>query len=112
MEDRSGKQVNFPAATPESPKDTLTEVLRQGARKMLAEAIEAEVADYLQYRKHLLDEVGHRVVVRNGHLPERQLQTPLGAILVDQPSRRPWRGSRRKASPTARTRMSPPRLAG
>src|SRR5579864_692916 len=85
MEHRSGKLVRFPAAEAGSPSDALTEVLRRGARQMLAEAIEAEVADYLEYREHLLDEVGHRVVVRNGHLPARQLQTPLGEIEVHQP---------------------------
>ena len=55
-----------------------------------AEAIEAEVAECLKDREHLLDEVGHRGVVRNGHLPELQLQTPLGEIPVHQPrDRRP-----------------------
>jgi putative transposase len=85
MEDRSGKLVSFPTAEPEPSRDALTEVLRQGARKMLAEAIEAEVAEYLKGRDHLLDEAGHRFVVRNGRLPERQLQTPLGEIPVHQP---------------------------
>jgi putative transposase len=108
MEDRSGKLVSFPAATTESPKDTLTEVLRQGARKMLAEAIEAEVADYLQYREHLLDEVGHRVVVRNGHLPERQLQTPLGEIPVHQPRVRDRRPAAERE--TFRSSILPPYL--
>jgi putative transposase len=85
MEHRSGKLVSFPAVAAEPSRDALTEVLRQGARKMLGEAIEAEVAGYLKSREHLLDEVGHRVVVRNGRLPERQLQTPLGEIPVHQP---------------------------
>ena len=40
---------------------------------MLATAIEAEVDTYLSHRQHLVDEEGHRVVVRNGHLPERKL---------------------------------------
>jgi transposase-like protein len=85
MEHRSGKLVSFPAVAAEPSRDALTEVLRQGARKMLGEAIEAEVAGYLKSREHLLDEVGHRAVVRNGRLPERQLQTPLGEIPVHQP---------------------------
>lgn len=85
MEDRSGKLVSFPTAEPEPSRDALTEVLRHGARKMLAEAIEAEVAEYLKGREQLLDEAGNRFVVRNGRLPERQLQTPLGEIPVHQP---------------------------
>ena len=52
---------------------------------MLADAIEAEVADYLAQRADQTDAAGRRLVVRNGHLPERQLQTPLGAMPVKQP---------------------------
>ena len=85
MEKRSGKLVNFPTPEAESPSDSLTEILRQGARKMLAVAIEAEVEDYVRAREQLRDEAGLRVVVRNGHLPERKLQTPLGEVPVHQP---------------------------
>jgi hypothetical protein len=50
--------VQFPGEPRESVADALGEVLRQGARKMLAEAIEAEVAEYLKSRKGLHDEAG------------------------------------------------------
>lgn len=66
-------------------QDVLTDLLRDGARQMLAQAIEAEVADYLAARAHLRDEAGRRQVVRNGHLPERTIQTGLGEIEVRQP---------------------------
>jgi transposase-like protein len=66
-------------------KDVLTEILRGGAREMLGNAIEAEVADYLAAHAHQRDADGHRLVVRNGHAPERELQTGLGAIPVKQP---------------------------
>src|SRR5512143_1255527 len=66
-------------------QDVLTDLLRDGARRMLAQAIEAEVADYLAARAHLEDDAGHRQVVRNGHLPERTIQTGLGEIEVQQP---------------------------
>ncbi len=85
MDDGNGKLVQFPGEPRESVSDVLGEVLRQGARKMLAEAIEAEVAEYLKSHEGLRDDAGHRVVVRNGHLPERKLQTPVGDIAVQQP---------------------------
>jgi putative transposase len=85
MDDGSGKLVQFPGESRESVADVLGEVLRQGARKMLAEAIEAEVAEYLKSHEGLRNEAGDRAVVRNGHLPERKLQTPVGDIAVQQP---------------------------
>jgi len=66
-------------------KDVLTEILRDGAREMLGNAIEAEVADYIAAHAHERDVDGHRLVVRNGHASERELQTGLGAIPVKQP---------------------------
>ena len=53
------------------PRDVLTELLRTGAQQMLATAIEAEVADWIASRHDLLDDDGHRLVVRNGHQPPR-----------------------------------------
>ena len=52
---------------------------------MLATVIEAEVADYVAAREAVVDAPGHRRVVRNGYLPERPIQTPLGDIRVQQP---------------------------
>jgi len=72
------------AELPESG-DTLTDILRTGARRMLAAAIDREVADYVDERKHIVDEDGRRLVVRNGHLPERDIITGLGPIAVKQP---------------------------
>ncbi len=75
-----------PLQMPEaSTQDALTEILRDGAREMLGKAIEAEVADYIAAHAHKRDADGHRLVVRNGHAPERELQTGLGAIPVNQP---------------------------
>jgi transposase-like protein len=68
------------AATP-----VLDQLLREGARRMLQHAIEREVADYLDAHAHELDQRGRRLVVRNGHLPPRQLQTPVGPLRVQQP---------------------------
>jgi putative transposase len=66
-------------------QDILTEVLRDGARRMLAQAVEAEAAAWIEAHAHLKDEAGRRQVVRNGHLPERAIQTGLGEIEVRQP---------------------------
>src|SRR3982751_6634316 len=63
-------------------QDVLTEILRDGARRMLAQAVEAEVAAYVAAHDHLVDDRGRRQVVRNGHLPERTIQTGLGDIEV------------------------------
>src|SRR3954468_21447841 len=66
-------------------QDVLTEVLRDGARRMLAHAIEAEVAAWIDERSHLKDDAGRRQVVRNGYLPERTIQTGIGPVEVQQP---------------------------
>ena len=55
--------------------DQLTDVLRNGARALLAQAVEAEVADFLGTHADLKTEDGHRRVVRHGHLPEREVMT-------------------------------------
>ena len=52
---------------------------------MLQWAIEQEVNQYILANRHELDEQGHRLVVRNGHHPQRQLQTPIGPLTVHQP---------------------------
>ena len=65
--------------------DQLTEVLRNGARALLAQAVEAEVADFLAKHGDLQTEDGHRRVVRHGHLPEREVMTGIGPVTVRQP---------------------------
>ena len=74
--------IQFPA---ESTKDVLTEILREGAQKLLAEAIEAEVEAYIDAHKDQRDTKSHRLVVRNGHKDERAIQTGLGQVKVRQP---------------------------
>ena len=65
--------------------DPLTEVLRAGARELLAQAAEAEVAEFLEGHATLVDDRGRRRIVRNGHLPERLIQTGIGPVDVRQP---------------------------
>jgi transposase-like protein len=52
---------------------------------MLAQTIEAEVADWIADHAHVKNEAGHRQVVRNGHLPEREIVTGIGPLTVKQP---------------------------
>lgn len=70
---------------PEAREDVLTAILRHGAHRLLAEAIEAEVADWIGQRQHLTDDRGRRQVVRNGHSPERTILSGVGEIAVKQP---------------------------
>jgi putative transposase len=82
-------------------QDVLTDLLRDGARRMLAQAVEAEVAAYVDAHAHLKDHAGRQQVVRNGHLPGRTIQTGLGEIEVRQPrvhDRRPA-GEREEFAP-------------
>ena len=65
--------------------DPLTEVLRDGARALLAQAVEAEVAGFLGGYADKLTDDGHRRVVRHGHLPEREIMTGIGAVAVRCP---------------------------
>ena len=65
--------------------DPLTDVLRQGARKLLAQAVEAEVESFLAQHQDLRDERGRARLVRNGHLPEREVQTGIGPVRVKAP---------------------------
>ena len=84
--------VRLPRPGASVADDPLLAVLREGARRMLTQAIEAEVEAFLAAHAGLVDEQGRRRVVRNGHAPERQLQTGIGPIAVRRPQGpRPWR---------------------
>jgi transposase-like protein len=63
----------------------LDAIVREGARRMLAAALEAEVDDYLTAHAAERDEGGRRLVVRNGHARERQVTTAAGAVAVRAP---------------------------
>ena len=82
--------------------DLLTEVLRNGARGLLVQAVEAEVADFLSQHADKLTEDGHRRVVRHGHLPEREIVTGIGPVAVRQPRVRD-----REAAEDERIRFNP-----
>ena len=70
---------------PGSFADPLSEILRNGARALLTQAVEAEVAEFLAKHAALKTEEGRQRVVRHGHLPEREVMTGIGAVAVRQP---------------------------
>ena len=63
----------------------LDEIVRLGARRMLAEALEAEVQDYIEAARGQQDEQGHALVVRNGHARERQILCGAGSVTLKAP---------------------------
>jgi transposase-like protein len=65
--------------------DPLTEVLRSGARELLQQAVEAEVAEFVARHLELKDERERQRVVRNGYRPERNIQTGIGEVAVKAP---------------------------
>jgi putative transposase len=75
----------FQLSQPGSFSDPLTEVLRNGARALLAQAVEAEVATLLsRYADESTDD-GRQRLVRHGHLPEREIMTGIGPVAVRCP---------------------------
>ena len=65
--------------------DPITEILRNGARELLAEALEAEIKGFLSQYADLKDDHGRMRVTRNGYLPEREIQTGIGPVPVKAP---------------------------
>src|SRR5438067_3341241 len=63
----------------------IDELVREGARRMLAEALQAEVDAYIARFAGERDENGHRLVVRNGHHEPREVLTSAGAVEVTAP---------------------------
>ena len=75
----------FELTQPGTFSDPLTEVLRNGARTLLGQAIEAEVAAWLSTHADKLTDDGRRRLVRHGHMPEREIMTGIGAVAVRCP---------------------------
>src|SRR5580700_4974365 len=89
-------------AQPGAFTDSLTEILRNGARALLTQAVEAEVAEFLATHADLKTETGQQRVVRHGHLPQREIMTGIGPVAVRQPRVRD-----REAAEGERIRYSP-----
>jgi len=84
--------------------DPLQEILQEGARKMLAASVEAEIQSFLAKHQNITD--GKLSVVRNGYLPERTIQTGLGDIPVKVPKTR----DRSNSGLNFNSRLIPPYL--
>ena len=89
-------------AQPGAFTDSLTEILHNGARALLTQAVEAEVAEFLAKHADLKTETGQQRVVRHGHLPQREIMTGIGPVAIRQPRVRD-----REAAEGERIRYSP-----
>jgi putative transposase len=65
--------------------DPISEILRQGARNLISQALEIELELFINQYKDLRDQMGLQRIVRNGYLPERQIQTGIGPVSVKAP---------------------------
>ena len=73
--------------------DSLTELIRTGAQKLIAQALKAEVAELLAAYADQQDEQGHARVVLSGHHPKRDIQTGIGPVTVQVPKVRSRQGN-------------------
>ena len=76
---------NVTELLPRATYPVLDSILRDGAKRMLQEASEREVEQYIAAHAMEKDQQGRRLVVRNGRHPRREIQSPLGPIAVHQP---------------------------
>ena len=77
---------DVPAALPAGePSSLIDQIVREGARQMLAAALQAEVAAYIDQFAGVRDENGRRLVVRNGYHQSREVLTSAGAVEVTAP---------------------------
>ena len=82
------------AAKPEETlKDHLTELLRNGARELIRQAVESELMSLLSEHENLKLLDGRQALVKNGYLPERTIQTGIGDVSIQVPKIRDRSGS-------------------
>lgn len=89
---------------PEQIEDTLTELLRTGAKRLIEQAVEAELGELLSSYAGQTDGEGRAAVVRNGYLPEREVLTGVGPVSVKVPKVR----SRGEEAVVFRSALVPP----
>jgi transposase-like protein len=82
-----------PPETTETFSDALSDLIRRGARQIIAQAVEAELQAFLEQYQDRRDEQGRQVVVRNGYLPERTITTGVGEVEIRVPRVRDRSGS-------------------
>lgn len=89
---------------PGAVRDALTELLREGAQRLLRQAVQAELEEFLAVHADSCDAHGRRAVVRNGYLPEREVLSGIGPVRVQVPKVR----SRTEDSVVFRSTLVPP----
>jgi len=78
----------IPLEKPVENEDLLTAMLRQGAKDLISRAVQAELTEFLAQNQDVVDGEGRRSVVRNGHLPKRQIMTGIGPVDIEVPKTR------------------------
>src|SRR5690349_24859160 len=81
----SSPDFSLRVATEPVVRATREQIAREGARRALQQAIEDEVAQYVEAHRQHRDDAGHRLVVRNGHKPPRTILSGVGPIQIEQP---------------------------
>ncbi len=99
---KQNKIISF--EKPEQSIDPLQELIRNGARQLIQTAVESELSELLYRNCDKVSDSGHAGVVRNGYLPERELQTGIGPVKVRIPKVR----SRTGVPITFRSALVPP----
>jgi transposase-like protein len=98
------KKRTKPEQEDRGTSDPLTTLIRAGAQKLIAQAVEAEVAELMAMYVDQQDETGRALVVRSGHQPARDIQTGIGPVTVQVPKVR----SRKGEPVTFRSALVPP----
>ncbi len=99
-----GKDTVVRLQQPEHEKDPLSTMLREGAQRLIAEALQVEFEEFLRQFAGKHDELGRVAVVRNGFHPQREVVTGLGAVGVQVPKVR----SRTEQTAIFRSSLVPP----
>ena len=81
----SAERESSAASSAPGSSSLIDEIVREGARRMLAEALQAEVDAYIAQFADVRDESGHRLVVRNGCHQPREVLTSAGSVQVTAP---------------------------
>lgn len=79
------KVVSLVDRVGEESRSALDELVRLGAQQMLQAALENEVGEYIARHSQTRDDVGHRLVVRNGSMPTRRITSGVGPLEIEQP---------------------------
>jgi len=80
--------------SPAENSDLLTGLLQSGARDLIAQAVQAELTEFLSQYEEVTDSLGRRQVVRNGYLPQREIMTGLGPVAIKVPKTRDRSGKK------------------